>query len=230
VSDSGVRLNELLMALSLATDLGFGQPAEHMVRSARLGRRLGERLGLSDADLAVLYDVGILTYVGCPVYGNEAAALGTGSNAALAGLTAGGVPSRTVAGGADAAGVTDTTGATEFAEAVGSKPPIGRGDAVATTAAVAIGLASRGVPSWFPDWGLLCCATFAGDGAGVFSTNGESAMPPSTIPAPPHLARAAHCPARSARDPAAAAARAKPSPAAPMPKVRAACVSARGEG
>jgi len=63
------------MALSLATDLGFGQPAEHMVRSARLGLRLGERLGLDDADLAVLYDVSILTYVGCPVYGNEAAAL-----------------------------------------------------------------------------------------------------------------------------------------------------------
>jgi HD-GYP domain-containing protein (c-di-GMP phosphodiesterase class II) len=75
VSDSGVRLNELLMALSLATDLGFDQPAEHMVRSARLGMRLGERLGLDDADLAVLYDVSILTYVGCPVYGNESAAL-----------------------------------------------------------------------------------------------------------------------------------------------------------
>jgi HD-GYP domain-containing protein (c-di-GMP phosphodiesterase class II) len=75
MSDSGVRLNELLMALSLATDLGFGQPAEHMVRSARLSLRLGERLGFDDADLAVLYDVGILTYVGCPVYGNEAAAL-----------------------------------------------------------------------------------------------------------------------------------------------------------
>src|SRR4051794_32542637 len=40
VSDPGVRLNELLMALSLATDLGFGQPAEHMVRSARLSLRL----------------------------------------------------------------------------------------------------------------------------------------------------------------------------------------------
>jgi HD-GYP domain-containing protein (c-di-GMP phosphodiesterase class II) len=75
VSDSGVRLNELLMALSLATDLGFGQPAEHMVRSAWLGMRLGERLGLDDADLAVVYDVSILTYVGCPVYGNEAAAV-----------------------------------------------------------------------------------------------------------------------------------------------------------
>jgi HD-GYP domain-containing protein (c-di-GMP phosphodiesterase class II) len=75
VSDSGVRINELLMALSLVTDLGFGQPAEHMVRSARIGMRLGERLGLDDADLAVLYDVSILTYVGCPIYGNESAEL-----------------------------------------------------------------------------------------------------------------------------------------------------------
>jgi HD-GYP domain-containing protein (c-di-GMP phosphodiesterase class II) len=75
MAESGVRVNELLMALSLATDLGFGQPAEHMVRSARLGMRLGERLGLDDADLAVLYDVSILTYVGCPVYGDESAAL-----------------------------------------------------------------------------------------------------------------------------------------------------------
>ncbi len=70
-----MRLNELLMALSLATDLGFGQPAEHMLRSARISMRLGDRLGLDDADLAALYDVSILTYVGCPVYGNEAAAL-----------------------------------------------------------------------------------------------------------------------------------------------------------
>jgi HD-GYP domain-containing protein (c-di-GMP phosphodiesterase class II) len=63
------------MALSLATDLGFGQPAEHMIRSARIGRRLGERLGFDDGELAVLYDVNLLTYVGCPVYGDESAAL-----------------------------------------------------------------------------------------------------------------------------------------------------------
>jgi HD-GYP domain-containing protein (c-di-GMP phosphodiesterase class II) len=75
VADSGVRVNELLTALSLATDLGFGQPAEHMVRSARIAMRLGDRLGLDDADLAVLYDVSILTYVGCPIYGDESAAL-----------------------------------------------------------------------------------------------------------------------------------------------------------
>ncbi len=63
------------MALSLATDLGFGQPSEHMLRSARISMRLGDRLGLDGAELADLYDVSILTYVGCPVYGNEAATL-----------------------------------------------------------------------------------------------------------------------------------------------------------
>lgn len=75
MSDSGVRLSEVLVALSLVTDLGFGQPPEHMLRSARIGLRLGERLGLSSAELATLYDVSVLTYVGCPVYGNETSAL-----------------------------------------------------------------------------------------------------------------------------------------------------------
>ncbi len=75
MGDSGVRLSDLLVSLSLATDLGFGQPPEHMARSARIGMRLGERLGLDAKDLATLYDVGILTYVGCPVYGNEPALL-----------------------------------------------------------------------------------------------------------------------------------------------------------
>ncbi len=44
-----------------------------MLRSARISLRIGERLGLPDDDLAVLFDVAILTYVGCPIYGNEAA-------------------------------------------------------------------------------------------------------------------------------------------------------------
>ena len=71
----GVRLADVLVALSLATDLGLGQPSEHMVRSTRIALRLGERLGLSHPELQTLYDVSLLTYVGCPVYGNEAAAL-----------------------------------------------------------------------------------------------------------------------------------------------------------
>ena len=75
MGDSGIRLSDLLVSLSMATDLGLGQPPEHMARSARIGMRLGARLGLDAKDLATLYDVGILTYVGCPVYGNESAVL-----------------------------------------------------------------------------------------------------------------------------------------------------------
>lgn len=75
MTSSGVRLNELLVAQSLATDLGLGQPSEHMVRSARLSMRLGGRLGLDQQELATLYDVSILTYVSCWVYGNEVALL-----------------------------------------------------------------------------------------------------------------------------------------------------------
>jgi hypothetical protein len=74
MSSSGVRLNEVLAAVSLATDLGLGQPSEHMVRAARLSMRLGERLALDTGQLATLYDVSMLTYV-APVYGNEAALL-----------------------------------------------------------------------------------------------------------------------------------------------------------
>ena len=73
MATSGVRLNEVLVAISMATDLGLGQPSEHMVRSARLSMRLGDRLRLDSSQLAVLYDVSLLTYVGCPVFGNEAA-------------------------------------------------------------------------------------------------------------------------------------------------------------
>ena len=66
MADSGVKLTELLMALSLATDLGFGQPSEHMLRSARISMRLGERLGLGADDLATLYDVASLPMSGAP--------------------------------------------------------------------------------------------------------------------------------------------------------------------
>ena len=47
----GIRLAELIAVLSLGTDLGMGQPMEHVLRqcliSLRLADRLGARLGLS---------------------------------------------------------------------------------------------------------------------------------------------------------------------------------------
>lgn len=72
-SGSGVALGDLMMALSLATDLGLGQPAEHMQRSNRIALRLGRRLDLDDDELRKLYDVSLLTYVACPVYGDDVA-------------------------------------------------------------------------------------------------------------------------------------------------------------
>src|SRR5271154_4037910 len=51
MGDSGIQISDLLVSLSLATDLGFGQPSEHMLRSARIGMRLGERLGLDTNEL-----------------------------------------------------------------------------------------------------------------------------------------------------------------------------------
>lgn len=70
---SGVRLADLITAMSLATDLGLGQPPEHMLRAATISMRMGQRLGLGPAELCTLYDVSVLTYVGCAVFGDEGA-------------------------------------------------------------------------------------------------------------------------------------------------------------
>ena len=73
-SSSGVALGDVITALSLATDLGLGQPAEHMQRTRRIALRVGRRLGLDDRQLRRLHDVSLLTYVACPVYGDDVAA------------------------------------------------------------------------------------------------------------------------------------------------------------
>ena len=45
-----VRLAELVAALSLGIDLGFGQPMEHVLRQCLIALRLGELLGLDEED------------------------------------------------------------------------------------------------------------------------------------------------------------------------------------
>ena len=64
---SEVRLAEVLAALSLATDLGMGQPMEHALRRCLLAVRLGEVLGLSDRELGHVYYVGLVCSVGCTI-------------------------------------------------------------------------------------------------------------------------------------------------------------------
>jgi HD-GYP domain-containing protein (c-di-GMP phosphodiesterase class II) len=61
----GVNLAELLGAFSLATDLGLGQPMEHLLRSWWIAGRLGARIGLDDAERADLYYTAVLAWVGC---------------------------------------------------------------------------------------------------------------------------------------------------------------------
>lgn len=62
---SRVRLAEVIAALSLATDLGMGQPMDHALRRCLLAVRLGESLGLSDRELTDVYYVALVCSVGC---------------------------------------------------------------------------------------------------------------------------------------------------------------------
>src|SRR3954463_13465280 len=70
-----VRAAELVGALSLATDLGTGQPLEHAMRTAVLAVRLGELAGASAEELSEAYYVALLHASGCTSNGHEATQL-----------------------------------------------------------------------------------------------------------------------------------------------------------
>ena len=60
-----MRRAELLAALSLAADLGMGQPLESAQRCAILAMQLGTAAGLAARDLKDTYFVALLQHVGC---------------------------------------------------------------------------------------------------------------------------------------------------------------------
>lgn len=60
-----VRLAELVAALSLGVDLGFGQPMEHVLRQCMIALRLAERVGLGEQERSVVYYAALLVNVGC---------------------------------------------------------------------------------------------------------------------------------------------------------------------
>jgi HD-GYP domain-containing protein (c-di-GMP phosphodiesterase class II) len=62
---SGVRLAELVGALSLATDLGLGQPQQHVLRQTVLARRLAAAAGLPAREQRRAGYVSLLAWVGC---------------------------------------------------------------------------------------------------------------------------------------------------------------------
>jgi HD-GYP domain-containing protein (c-di-GMP phosphodiesterase class II) len=68
-----VRLAELIAMISLGTDLGLGQPMEHVLRQTLIAMRLAERLGLDERARSVVYHVSLIAWVGCHVDAYEQA-------------------------------------------------------------------------------------------------------------------------------------------------------------
>jgi HD-GYP domain-containing protein (c-di-GMP phosphodiesterase class II) len=68
-----VTLAELLAVLSLASDLGMGQPMEHALRQCLIALRLAEHLGLDKEEREVVYYSGLVAWVGCHVDAYEQA-------------------------------------------------------------------------------------------------------------------------------------------------------------
>jgi hypothetical protein len=58
-------LAELVAALSLATDLGMGQPLDQALRTCLIALALGQRLGLGADELSDVYYVALLRFLGC---------------------------------------------------------------------------------------------------------------------------------------------------------------------
>jgi HD-GYP domain-containing protein (c-di-GMP phosphodiesterase class II) len=58
-------LAELVAALSLGVDLGFGQPMEHVLRQTLIALRLAEHAGLDERARADVYYTALLVTVGC---------------------------------------------------------------------------------------------------------------------------------------------------------------------
>src|SRR5688572_11403616 len=78
-----VRLAELLAAISLATDLGMGQPLEQALRTCLIALGLGERLGLRPEELSDVFYVALLRFLGCSADAHELAQMVGGDDIAV---------------------------------------------------------------------------------------------------------------------------------------------------
>ena len=59
------RLAELVATISLGTDLGLGQPMQHVIRQTIIALRMADHLELDEAEREVVYYAGLLAWVGC---------------------------------------------------------------------------------------------------------------------------------------------------------------------
>lgn len=70
-----LRMAELMAALSLATDLGMGQPLEQALRTCLIAIELAARMGLPKDQISEVFYVALLRYLGCTIDAHELAEL-----------------------------------------------------------------------------------------------------------------------------------------------------------
>jgi len=90
-----LRLAELMAALSLATDLGMGQPLEQALRTCLLAIELAARMGLAKDEISEVFYVALLRFIGCTVDAHELAEIFGGDDIAsrrASALVVGGSP------------------------------------------------------------------------------------------------------------------------------------------
>ena len=77
---AGTRVAELTIALSLATDLGTGQPMEHGLRTCSLALAASESIGLDATTRSLVYYVALLRFIGCTSDASDTAVLAGGDD------------------------------------------------------------------------------------------------------------------------------------------------------
>jgi hypothetical protein len=83
VGGGQLHLVELLGAVSLATDLGTGQPPFHGVRTSVLATAVGRELGLDDAAVAEVQQVALLRFLDCTADASQTARMTGGDDLAF---------------------------------------------------------------------------------------------------------------------------------------------------
>lgn len=76
----GIRLTELLAALSLVTDLARGRPADEAMRACLLASAIAANLGLTESERSEVYYTTLLRSVGCTATSHEYAGLFGGND------------------------------------------------------------------------------------------------------------------------------------------------------
>src|ERR1051326_5973554 len=67
----GIRVAEVLAALSLTTDLASGVPFEKGLRTCAVATAFGRELGLAPDELSVVYHTGLVRAIGCTAHAPE---------------------------------------------------------------------------------------------------------------------------------------------------------------